>query len=248
MNDTLTFDPKLAAIIDHTLLKADATIEELNCICEEAKKFSFASVCVNSGNIPLVAKWLAGSKVQPISVVGFPLGAMAFKSKAYESQEAALAGAKEIDMVMNIGAMKSKDYRYVYEDIRAVVVACDVYRIPVKVILECAMLTQQEKIMGCTLAKAAGAAFVKTSTGFAKGGATIDDVKLMREIVGSDLGVKASGGIRTRRDALAMVAAGASRLGISASVTVVTGSIKNETNALGTIDAIGDDDKTGKNY
>ncbi|MBF0363345.1 MAG: deoxyribose-phosphate aldolase [Oligoflexia bacterium] len=211
----------LAKMIDHTLLKPEATRDELIKVCEEARKYCFATVCVNSSNIPLVSELLAGSTVKPIAVVGFPLGAATASSKAYESREAIMAGAREIDMVVNIGALKSKDYKVVLYDIIAVVEASHPY--PVKVILESGGLTHDEKVAACVLAKAAGAAFVKTSTGFGKGGATVEDIALMREIVGPTLGVKASGGVRSREDALAMVAAGASRIGASSSVAIVTG-------------------------
>lgn len=215
------FDSQLASMIDHTLLRPDASYQELQTICEEALRFSFATVCVNSANIPLVAELLKGSPVRPIAVVGFPLGAASSKAKAYEAQEAIAAGAQEIDMVINIGALKSKDYMTVYEDICAVVKASAPY--PVKVILETGGLTHDEKVASCVLSKTAGAAFVKTSTGFGKGGATVEDIELMRSIVGPDMGVKASGGVRSREDALAMIKAGANRIGASASIAIVTG-------------------------
>jgi len=214
-------DSNLAGMIDHTLLKPDASREELIKICEEAKQFNFATVCVNSSNIPLVARQLKGTPVKPIAVVGFPLGAASTQSKAFEAKEAIRAGAQEIDMVINIGALKSKDYKLVYEDIKAVVEASAPHK--VKVILETSNLNDEEKVIGCTLGKTAGAAFVKTSTGFGKGGATVEDVALMRRIVGSDMEVKASGGIRTQEDAEKMIKAGADRIGASASVAIVTG-------------------------
>jgi deoxyribose-phosphate aldolase len=214
-------DRELAAKIDHTLLKPDASREQLLKVCEEAKQFGFATVCVNSSNIPLVARQLKGTPVKPIAVVGFPLGAATSQAKAFEAREAIRAGAEEIDMVVNIGALKSKDYKLVYEDIKTVVEASRPHK--VKVIIETAQLNQEEKIVACALSKTAGAAFVKTSTGFGGGGATVEDIALMRRVVGSDMEVKASGGIRTREDAQKMVQAGADRIGASASVAIVTG-------------------------
>lgn len=211
----------LAGMIDHTILKADATKAELEKVCEEARKWHFATVCVNASNIPLVAKLLHGSGVKPIAVVGFPLGAMTPTAKAFEAREAVRNGAREIDMVINIGALKSKDYATVLDDICRVVAASRPYG--VKVILETAGLTNDEKIIGCSLSKAAGALFVKTATGFGPGGATVEDIQLMRRIVGNDVGVKASGGVRSTEDALKMQAAGADRIGASASVAIVTG-------------------------
>lgn len=215
----------LAGYIDHTLLKPDATHDEIVKLCEEARQHEFATVCVNAGNVALAARLLAGSNTMAIAVVGFPLGATTPSTKAFEAREAVRAGAGEIDMVINIGALKSKDYRLVGEDIAAVVKASA--PAPVKVILETSELTQEEKIIACALSKAAGAAFVKTSTGFSKGGATAEDIALMRRIVGPDLGVKASGGVRSEEDARRMIAAGADRLGASASVAIVTGQKSN---------------------
>lgn len=212
---------QLAGMIDHTLLKPDASREELIKVCEEAKQYNFATVCVNSSNIPMVARQLKGSTVKPIAVVGFPLGAGSSQSKAFEAREAVRCGAEEIDMVINIGALKSKDYRLVHEDIKTVVEAVKPHK--VKVIIETSKLNNEEKIVACALSKTAGAAFVKTSTGFGGGGATIEDIELMRRIVGSDMEVKASGGIRTQEDAKKMIAAGADRIGASASVAIVTG-------------------------
>lgn len=221
-SDGVQFDAKLASMIDHTVLKAEATQSDLAKVCAEARKYSFATVCVNSSNIPFVANLLKGSSVKPIAVVGFPLGAATATAKAFEAREAIKAGAEEIDMVINVGALKSKDYRTLYEDIKQVVEASRPHK--VKVIIETTMLNQDEKIISCALAKAAGAAFVKTSTGFAAGGggATVGDIALMRRIVGDDMEVKASGGIRTKSDALAMINAGANRIGASASVAIVT--------------------------
>jgi deoxyribose-phosphate aldolase len=211
----------LGRMIDHTLLRPDATRDEIVTLCEEAKKHHFASVCVNTMWVPLCRTLLGGSGVMVCSVVGFPLGAMAPTAKAYEAREAVRQGAQEIDMVLNIGALKSRDYETVFEDICRVVKASG--RAGVKVILETGQLSQEEKIIACSLSKLAGAAFVKTSTGFGKGGATVEDVTLMRRLVGSDMGVKASGGVRTQEDALRMRQAGANRLGASASVAIVTG-------------------------
>jgi deoxyribose-phosphate aldolase len=211
----------LAGMIDHTLLKPEATKADLEKVCEEARKWHFATVCVNASNIPLVAKLLAGSGVKPIAVVGFPLGAMTPTAKAFEAKEAVRNGAKEIDMVVNLGALKGKDYALVFDDICRVVAASRPY--PVKVILETAGLSTDEKIIGCALSKAAGAAFVKTATGFGPGGATAEDIALMRRIVGPELGVKASGGVRNTDDAKKMIEAGADRIGASASVAIVTG-------------------------
>lgn len=218
---TSRVDEQMASKIDHTLLKPDATREELQKVCDEARDYNFAAVCVNSANIPFTARQLKGSGVKAIAVVGFPLGAGTPQAKAFEAKEAVRNGASEIDMVINIGALKSKDYRTVFNDICAVVEASKPYK--VKVILETSNLDYEEKVVGCTLSKTAGAAFVKTSTGFGKGGATIEDIQLMRKIVGEDMEVKASGGIRTKEDADAMVKAGANRIGASASVSIVTG-------------------------
>lgn len=220
-------DVRLASMIDHTILKPEATQAELTKVCEEAIKYKFATVCVNSSNIPFVARMLKNSGVKPIAVVGFPLGAATSQAKAFEAKEAIRAGAEEIDMVINIGALKSKDYKTVYEDIKQVVEASKPYI--VKVILETSNLDHDEKVIACALSKTAGAAFVKTSTGFASGGATVEDIMLMRKIVGEDMHVKASGGIRTKEDAEAMIKAGADRIGASASVAIVTG--KKQTKA-----------------
>lgn len=210
----------IAAMIDHTLLKADATSADVQRLCDEARKYHFASVCVNTCFVPQAKRLLAGSGVMVCAVVGFPLGAMAPSAKAFEAREAVRAGAEEVDMVINQGALKSRDYALVHEDIRKVVEAARPAR--VKVILETGALTQEEKIIAITLAKVAGAHFVKTSTGFGPGGATVEDIALMRRLVGSDMGVKASGGVRTCEDATKMRAAGASRIGASASVAIVT--------------------------
>jgi deoxyribose-phosphate aldolase len=211
----------LGKLIDHTLLKAEATRDEVVKLCEEARKYRFASVCVNTTWVPLCKSMLSGTDVRVCAVVGFPLGAMTPTAKAYEAREAVRQGAREIDMVINIGALKSRDYETVFEDICRVVKSSQ--PAGVKVILETSALTQEEKIIAISLSKLAGAAFVKTSTGFGKGGATVEDVQLMRQLVGSELGVKASGGVRTVEDAVKMAQAGANRIGASASVAIVTG-------------------------
>ncbi|MCK6552403.1 deoxyribose-phosphate aldolase [Myxococcota bacterium] len=205
--------------MDHTILKPDATKDELRKVCDEARKYHFATVCVNSANVRFVAACLEGSGVKAIAVVGFPLGAATTGAKAFETREAIRNGAQEIDMVINIGALKSKDYALVQSDIRGVVEAAGA--IPVKVILETSMLDRDQKVIACALSKAAGAAFVKTSTGFGGGGATAEDIALMRQVVGDDIGVKASGGVRTIDDAEKMIEAGASRIGASSSVAIV---------------------------
>lgn len=214
-------DAGLAALIDHTLLVPDATQAQLTALCKEAREHSFATVCVNATNIKFCAEQLRGSSVKPIAVVGFPLGATTPTAKAFEAREAIRNGAEEIDMVVNVGAMKNKDYGLVLDDIAAVVGASG--NKPVKVILETASLNHNEKVIVCSLSKIAGAAFVKTSTGFGAGGATVEDIELMREVVGPEMGVKASGGVRTRDDARKLIAAGATRLGASASVSIVSG-------------------------
>ena len=212
----------LASLIDHTLLKPDATREDVEQLCREAAQFCFASVCVNPNWVPLCRDLLRGSGVKVCTVIGFPFGSHLPDVKAYEARRAVEQGAEEVDMVINIGALKSKDYATVEKDIAGVVNAVGKNTV-VKVILETAMLTREEKIMASSLAKAAGADFVKTSTGFGGGGATVDDIRLMRETVGPEVGVKASGGIRTKEDVDAMVAAGATRIGASAGVKIVRG-------------------------
>ena len=214
----------VAAYIDHTILKADATLGMVRKVCDEARAHRFATVCVNSGNVTSVAGLLAGSGVLPISVVGFPLGAASPRAKASEAMTAIDDGAREIDTVVNVGLLKAGEYRAVLRDLIATVEASRPY--PVKVIIETCLLSEPEKIAACALAKAAGAAFVKTSTGFSTGGATADDIRLMRRVVGEELGVKASGGVRTFKDLRAMVAAGASRVGSSNSVAIVEESKK----------------------
>lgn len=210
---------QLAPYIDHTLLKADAKPAEIQKLCTEARHFGFATVCVNSRYIRLATHELKDSKTLPISVVGFPLGACDTQAKSHEAKLSIHHGAQEIDMVLALGALKSGDWGAVFEDIATVVQSSKPY--PVKVILETSLLTDAEKVVACVISKEAGAAFVKTSTGFSTGGATEHDIALMRSVVGADMGVKASGGIRTTADALKMIAAGANRIGASASVQII---------------------------
>jgi len=213
----------VAGYIDHTLLKPEATAAEVDKLCAEALQHRFASVCVNGSWVRRCAEIVGGSGVAVCSVIGFPLGAMATEVKAYEARRAIEDGACEIDMVLNVGALKSGDAEFVRRDIAAVAETCHRLGARLKVILETALLTDREKEIACEQAKLAGADFVKTSTGFSKGGATAADVALMRRIVGPTMGVKASGGIRDAKDAQTMIAAGASRLGASASVAIATG-------------------------
>ncbi len=213
---------ELAGYIDHTLLKPEAVVFQFEQLCNEAVKYKFMSVCVNSSWIPFVAKRLRGTSVKVCSVIGFPLGEMDTRSKAFEARNAVANGATELDMVINVGALKSGNVKLVEEDIRAIKRACRSTTI-LKVILETGLLTDEEKIIACEISKKAGADFVKTSTGFSGTGATIHDVALMRRIVGPAMGVKASGGIRNFDQAVALINAGANRLGCGASVDVVTG-------------------------
>lgn len=210
----------IAKLIDHTALKPDVRKEQILQLCEEAKNYRFASVCVNPYWVPAAKEALEGTDVMVCTVIGFPLGATLTESKAYETRLSIEKGAREVDMVINIGALKDGDDASVEADIRAVVEAAGDDAL-VKVILETCLLTDQEIERACRLAKAAGADYVKTSTGFSTGGATVQDVQRMRKVVGDDLGVKASGGIRDRKTAEAMIQAGASRIGASASVTIV---------------------------
>ncbi len=210
-----------AAYIDHTILKADAVKEQILQVCSEAREYGFASVCVNSSRVPLCVEALKGSGVKICSVVGFPLGAMIPEAKAFEAAQAIAAGADEIDMVINIGALKDKNKAYVEEDIRFVKKACGDKIL--KVIIETCLLSEDEKIVACQLAKLAGADFVKTSTGFSTHGATPEDVALMRETVGPEMGVKAAGGVRSLADAEIMIRAGATRLGTSGGAAIVKG-------------------------
>ncbi|GIU81675.1 MAG: deoxyribose-phosphate aldolase [Acidobacteria bacterium] len=209
-----------ASIIDHTLLKPEATESEIKRLCQEAVEYGFASVCVNPVWVRKAAEFLEGSKIPVCTVIGFPLGATLSDVKAYETRRVIFDGAREVDMVINIGALKSGDYCAVEEDIRAVVRVAHEHGVLCKVIIETALLTDDEKVSACLAAKNAGADFVKTSTGFSKGGATVHDVALMRRVVGHELGVKASGGVKSLEDAKEMVKAGATRIGASAGVKI----------------------------
>ena len=209
-----------ASLIDHTLLKPDASQTEIKHLCEEAAQYHFASVCVNPTWVRACACHLQGSGVPVCTVIGFPLGATLPDVKAYEARRAILDGAREVDMVINIGALKSGDDCLVEHDIRSVVEVAHEYEVTCKVIIETALLTDEEKVRACQAAKNAGADFVKTSTGFSKGGATVADIALMRRVVGSELGVKASGGVKSIDDARAMVEAGATRIGASVGVKI----------------------------
>src|SRR5687768_9842478 len=211
----------VAAMIDHTLLKPDATRRDIQALCREAAEYGFASVCVNPTWVAECARFLREAPVKVCSVVGFPLGANTADTKHYETRRAIFDGAREIDMVVNVGALKSGDLRLVERDIEAVTAACRDGGAMSKVIIEAALLTDDEKVAACTVAKAAGADFVKTSTGFGPGGATAADVALMRRVVGDEMGVKAAGGVRDLEGLKAMVAAGATRIGASAGVRIV---------------------------
>jgi deoxyribose-phosphate aldolase len=211
----------VARTIDHTLLKPDATREAISRVCREALAYHFAAVCVQPCHVELVSSLLCDSDVKTASVAGFPQGANLSATKRHEAGEVVRLGANEVDMVINIGALKTGDRDYVREDIRGVVEAAHGRGAIVKVIIETSLLTRDEKVLACELAVAAGADFVKTSTGFAGGGATVEDIALMRSVVGPQVGVKASGGIRTGADAVAMLKAGATRLGTSGSIQIV---------------------------
>ena len=211
----------IARYIDHTALKPEATAAQVQQLCDEARQYHFAAVCVNPCRVKLCAQQLKGTPVKIATVVGFPLGANLPEVKAFETQHAIADGAHEIDMVINIGALKSKDYALVARDIAAIVNAAHAGGAITKVIIEAVLLTDEEKVIACELAKEAGAEFVKTSTGFASGGATVHDVALMRQTVGPDIGVKAAGGIRTYADAIKMIEVGATRIGASASVKIM---------------------------
>lgn len=211
----------VAKMIDHTLLKPDASQDQIAQLCFEARKYGFAAVCVNPTHVKLCAQLLKDSSVAVCTVVGFPLGATSPEVKAYEAQQSIDDGASEVDMVINVGALKSKDYALVERDIATVARTCHAGRALLKVIIEAALLTDEEKVVACQLAKAAGADYVKTSTGFGPGGATVHDVAIMREAVGPTLGVKAAGGIKSYDDAQAMIAAGATRIGASAGVEIL---------------------------
>ncbi len=205
---------------DHTILNADASEADVKKVCDEARKYDFASVCVNSYYTAFVAKELKGTDVKVCTVVGFPLGQSTTEVKAFETQKAIEAGATEIDMVINVGALKDKKYEFVKKDIKTLKDVCG-KDIILKVIIETCLLTDEEKVIACELSKEAGADFVKTSTGFSKAGAKASDVKIMRETVGTEMGVKASGGIHSEEEALSMIEAGASRLGTSATLAII---------------------------
>ena len=209
-----------ASLVDHTLLKPEATENDIKKLCNEAIEFGFASVCVNPSWVKKAAEFLRGSNVPVCTVIGFPLGATLSDVKAFEARRAIFNGAREVDMVINIGALKSGDDCTVEDDIRAVALAAHENGVLLKVIIETALLTEDEKVRACLASKNAGADFVKTSTGFAKGGATVEDVALMRRVVGADLGVKASGGVKGIEDARAMFEAGATRIGASVGVKI----------------------------
>ncbi len=228
----------IASYIDHTLLKPEASESDIRTVCDEAKQYHFASVCVNPSYIRFVAENLAGSGVTPCCVVGFPLGATTPESKANETKNAVNDGAKEIDMVLNVGAAKTGDWKLVARDIEGVVQAAH-GKATVKVIIETCLLTDEEKVKACTVSKLMGAHFVKTSTGFSKGGATAEDVRLMRQTVGPDIGVKASGGVKTYEDAINMIEAGANRLGTSSGISIVsgTGSTQHKCSGCGACNA-----------
>lgn len=212
----------VAGMIDHTLLKADATEAQIAKLCQEAKEHGFASVCVNPGYVPEAAEALKGTDVRVCTVIGFPLGATSSEAKAAETADAIAKGAAEVDMVVNVGRIKSGNWDYVRSDIAAVVNAAR-GRALTKVIIETCLLTDDEKIRVCETAKDAGADFVKTSTGFSTGGATAADIALMRKTVGPDMGVKASGGIHSTEEAIALIEAGASRIGASAGIAIISG-------------------------
>ncbi len=221
-NDNSTAITAIAQVIDHTLLKPEATREQIDRLCREALEYHFASVCVNPTHVGRCAELLRGSDVKVCTVIGFPLGATTTAVKAYETRQAIDDGATEIDMVINIGALKSGHLDAVQADIGAVVDAAHAAGALVKVIIETALLSDDEKVTACRLAQAAGAEFVKTSTGFGPGGAKVEDVALMRRVVGPEMGVKASGGVRNYADVQAMIAAGATRIGASAGVAIVS--------------------------
>jgi len=214
---------QLAAMIDHTLLKAEATPAMVDKLCAEAREYRFASVCVNPCNVARSARALAGTGVLVCSVAGFPLGASSSRVKAFEAERAIEDGAHEIDMVINVGALKGGDYAQVKKDIAGVAEVCHANGAHCKVIIEAALLSDEEKVAACLLVVEAGADFCKTSTGFGPGGATVQDVALMRGVVGPHFGVKAAGGIRTYADAVAMISAGANRIGASASIQIIQG-------------------------
>jgi deoxyribose-phosphate aldolase len=220
-------DDKAVAIIDHTLLKAEAQPSDIEKLCAEAREYQFASVCVNPVYVPLAAKLLAGSEVRVCTVIGFPLGATSSEVKAFEAADSVKKGATEVDMVIPIGLLKAGELKAVYEDIKAVAESVKGKAL-LKVIIETSLLTDVEKAIACLLSVAAGADFVKTSTGFSTGGAKAEDVALMRATVGPNTGVKASGGVRSLQDALTMMHAGADRIGCSAGVAIAQGMVSGE--------------------
>ena len=219
---------KLAGMIDHTILKPEATKDEVMALCKEAVEYNFASVCVNPSMVQEAATILEGTPVKVCTVIGFPLGATTTEVKAFETEDAIKKGATEVDMVINIGKLKERNLDYIREDIKAVVDAAKGKALT-KVIIETCLLTDEEKVIACQISKEVGADFVKTSTGFSRSGATAADIKLMRETVGSELGVKASGGVRTREDAILMIENGATRIGASASIAICEGKESNST-------------------
>ena len=217
---------QIAKMIDHTILKTEATESEIIKLCKEAIHYNFASVCVNPSMVPVAAKELKGTHVKVCTVIGFPLGATTTEVKAFETKDVIEKGATEVDMVINVGKLKERNLEYVKNDIKAVVEAAKGKALT-KVIIETCLLTEEEKIIACKLSKEAGSDFVKTSTGFSTGGATVEDIKLMRETVGPEMGVKASGGVRSKKDALAMIENGATRIGASASISICEGTESN---------------------
>lgn len=218
-------DKNVAGMIDHTLLKPDATSSDVKILCNEAKKYSFASVCINPGYVSLCSELLRGTNVKVCTVIGFPLGATTTEVKQFETEQAINNGADEVDMVINIGQLKQGNFDYVQKDVKAVVDTAKRRNVLTKVIFEISLLTDEEKVKAALICKKVGADFVKTSTGFSTGGATVGDVALMKFVVGRDIGVKAAGGIRSKEDAEAMIASGADRIGASASVKIVSGGV-----------------------
>ena len=232
-------DPSLARMIDHTILKPDATPDQIAQLCYEARKYEFASVCVNPTHVKMCTELLRGSPVKVCTVIGFPLGASSTAVKVFETETALRDGATEIDMVINIGALKGKDYELVAKDINGVVRMAHASGALVKVIIETALLSDEEKEIASLLSKEAGADFVKTSTGFSGGGATAEDIALMRRAVGPEMGIKASGGVKSFEDARRMVFAGATRIGASAGVKIVQGESKMNASAAAPVSVAG---------
>jgi len=220
-------DKNVAGMIDHTLLKQDATPAQIKILCKEAKEYSFASVCINPSYVSICSDLLRGTTVKVCTVIGFPLGTTTTEVKQFETEQAIKNGADEVDMVINIGQLKEGNYDYVEKDVLAVVNTAKRRNVLTKVIIETALLTDEEKVKASLICKKAGADFVKTSTGFSTGGATVGDVALMKYVVGRKIGVKAAGGIRSREDADALIASGADRIGASASVKIVSGEVSH---------------------